>query len=80
MFKKLLISLAIYGVALFSPRFSLAQEQVCTSVYGGGVVCGAKHEVIETDLGDVNPLVLGAGLLLASLLTYKLSKKFSSQI
>lgn len=72
--------LALFFAALFVPKAVLAQEQICTQVYGGGVVCGAKHEVVDTDLGDINPQILGAGLLLASGLFYKLSRKFSSQI
>ncbi len=80
MLKKLIVALFVLG-ALIAPKSLFAQEaNVCVQIYGGGVVCGAKHEVVDTDLGDVNPVVLGAGLLLASLLTYKLSKKFSSQI
>lgn len=80
MLKKLVVALFVLG-ALIAPKSLFAQEaNVCVQIYGGGVVCGAKHEVVDTDLGDVNPVVLGAGLLLASLLTYKLSKKFSSQI
>jgi hypothetical protein len=32
------------------------------SQYGGGVgiVCGAKHEPVETGLADINPLVLAS--------------------
>ena len=43
----------------------MAEEvQTCTQVsqYGGGVgiVCGAKHEPVETGLADINPLVLAS--------------------
>ena len=77
---KSLVFASVLTLAFMAVKPVLAQEQICTQVYGGGVVCGAKHEVVDTDLGDINPQVLGAGFLLASLLTYKLSKKFSSQI
>ncbi len=64
--KKLFLSLVIL-VAIFSlPKAVLAQEN-CVTVYGGGVVCGAEtHEPVDTDLGDINPAVLGVGFLLAS--------------
>ena len=52
------------------------EVQVCTTYYGGGVVCGAKHEVLDTDLGDVNTFVVGGGLLISSFVLFKLSRKF----
>lgn len=44
--------------------------QTCVQVtqYGGGVgiVCGAKHEPINTGLADINPLVLSSIFLFLS--------------
>lgn len=37
-------------------------QEVCTSVYGGGVVCGA-HAPVETGLADINPAFWGFMLL-----------------
>jgi hypothetical protein len=64
--KKLFLSLAILIAMSSLPKAVLAQEN-CVTVYGGGVVCGAEtHEPVETDLGDINPAILGIGFLLAS--------------
>lgn len=48
---------------------TLAQEQTCTTVYGGGTVCGAKypsHQPVKTGWGDLNLPVLVLGFLLVS--------------
>ena len=64
--KKLFLSLVILVTIFTLPKAVLAQEN-CVTVYGGGVVCGAEtHEPVDTDLGDINPAVLGIGFLLAS--------------
>ncbi|MGB6838949.1 MAG: hypothetical protein WBD86_01260 [Microgenomates group bacterium] len=64
--KRLIITLSILATAIFLPQAVIAQEN-CVTVYGGGVVCGIEtHEPIDTDLGDINPAVLGAGFILAS--------------
>ena len=76
--KKLFLSLAILVLTLFSPRATFAQEN-CVTVYGGGVVCGATHEPVETDLGDINPAILGARLLMASGVFLYLSKRVISK-
>lgn len=76
--KKLILA-SILAVSLILPGTALAQEEVCVQVYGGGVVCGAKHEVLGADLGDINPVVLGAAFLLTSFGLYRLSKKLSCQ-
>lgn len=86
--KRLVLGLAIVLSALSLPGSAYAQTTnvepgVCVSVYGGGVVCGAKHEIVDTDLGDVNPVVLGASFITASAALFLLSKKMrkvSSQI
>ncbi len=70
-----ILTLAILAAVFLTPQAVFAQEN-CVTVYGGGVVCGAEiHEPIDTDLGDVNPTVLGGGLLLTSGILLYLSKK-----
>ena len=76
----LVFALAVFTLsALLVPASILAQTNlepgVCVSVYGGGVVCGAKHEVVPTALGDINPAVLGMIFLGASASLFVLSKK-----
>ena len=80
MLRKALISLIVAGATLIGPGVVLAQEnqENCVTVYGGGVVCGVQapeHEPVDTDLADMNPLVLAGGLLLASGSLLYLSKK-----
>ncbi len=65
MFNKFLIGLMVARVS--------AQE-VCTTVYGGGVVCGA-HTPIETGLADINPAFWGFILLAASGAVLYLAKR-----
>lgn len=60
----ILIAIVI-SLFAFKPSVSMAQEvETCVQVtqYGGGVgiVCGAKHEPVETGLADINPLVLAS--------------------
>jgi len=74
MVKSFVVSAIVLVSGLIVPTSALAQTTtlepgVCTSVYGGGVICGAKHEVVETGLGEnlalVGALALGAsGVLL----------------
>jgi LPXTG-motif cell wall-anchored protein len=54
----------------------LAQETqiICPQPYGGGVVCGV-HTPVNTGIGD-NLAIIGAGLLIASVIFLVLSKKF----
>lgn len=59
---------------------SMAEDpEICTQVtqYGGGVgiVCGAKHEPVDTGLADINPLVLSLMSLTVSGLFYLYSTK-----
>ena len=71
--KKLILLLILASsFAITSPV--MAQEQVCTTVYGGGTVCGA-HTPVETDLGDINPVILGLVLLTISGVLYFYSTK-----
>lgn len=73
--KNLIVIVSLLA-ALVAPRAALAQEETCVGVYGGGVVCGVKtHEPVDTALGDINPGILGAGLLVASYILFKLSKE-----
>ncbi|PIP57468.1 hypothetical protein COX03_02955 [Candidatus Woesebacteria bacterium CG22_combo_CG10-13_8_21_14_all_39_10] len=72
--KLILILILASSFALTSPV--IAQEQVCTTVYGGGTVCGA-HTPVETDLGDINPVILGSILLTISGVLYFYSNKKS---
>lgn len=76
--KKLILALILASNLVFA-RPVIAQEQVCTTVYGGGIVCGA-HVPIETDLGDINPVVLGVILLTISSVLYLYSTKKSLKI
>ena len=54
----------------------LAQEVqiICPQPYGGGVVCGV-HTPVNTGIGD-NLALIGAILLVSSLIFLVLSKKF----
>lgn len=74
--KKLALIIALSILFLFSASKVQAEDEVCTQVYGGGVVCGAKHEVVDTGIEDVlNPTVLGFASLGASGALLILSKK-----
>jgi hypothetical protein len=76
--KKLIVSLAIVFIALTRADVALAQE-VCTTTYGGGVVCGAKapeHKPVETGIEDY-PLYFALGLLGSGFILYRLSKKIA---
>lgn len=68
--------LVLTAVLLINPRILLAQEQICTQVYGGGVVCGAKteHKPVDTGIGE-NLVAFGAGLILVSGVLFYFSKK-----
>lgn len=58
---------------LATPAFAFAEDQVCTQVYGGGVVCGV-HTVVETGLGE-NLAIAGFILIASSLLLHFFAKK-----
>lgn len=73
---KKLILLAATLVFLSMPKLALAEDQVCTQVYGGGVVCGA-HTVVETGLGE-NLAVAGGVLVLASIILNRFGKKLQA--
>jgi len=77
----LILSLVLAVLVLAKP-VRAADEQVCTQVYGGGVVCGAKHEVVNTSF-NIHPAILGGAFLgvsrVFSFLSRKLKKDTSSQ-
>ena len=74
MLKKLIVQIVVL-ISFVAIKPVLAEnEQICTQVYGGGVVCGASHEVVDTAI-SVNPVVLGVGLLGLSRVFSYLSKK-----
>ena len=52
-----------------------ADELICSQAYGQPVVCGLRHETVNTALGDINPGVLGAALLSSSFLLNRWVKK-----
>lgn len=57
---------------------ALAQAQTCTTVYGGGTVCGASypsHQPVNAGWGGVSLPVIILGLFLVSSGLYLLSKK-----
>ena len=74
MLKKILVTVAVLvSFIAIKPAFA-EDEQICTQVYGGGVVCGASHEVVDTAI-SIHPAVLGAGLLGLSRVFSYFSKK-----
>lgn len=76
MLKRVILALIVMSAVIF-PQVSFAQEQTCTQVYGGGVVCGAQapeHKPIETGLAE-NLGLIGAGFLLTSGVLLYLSRK-----
>lgn len=77
--KRLIVTLIVLAVLLVNANKVLAQEQVCTTVYGGGVVCGAKapeHKPVETGIEDY-PLFLVFALLTSGFVFYRLSKRIA---
>lgn len=58
---------------LVSPKQALAQTQVCTQAYGGGVICGV-HTPVETGLAE-NLGKVGIGAILTSGVFFYISKK-----
>lgn len=79
MFKKVLITLAVLG-GLFMASPVMAEEvDNCVQVtqYGGavGIVCGIKHEPVETGLADINPFVLASTFMAVSAYAYNKAKK-----
>lgn len=55
------------------------EAQTCVQVtqYGGGVgiVCGAKHEPVETGLADINPFYLAAFFFILAFVVLRQYKK-----
>lgn len=73
--KKLILLLFLASSFVFITPV-IAQEQVCTTTYGGGTVCGV-HTPVNTDWGDINPAIIGLVLLTFSGLIYVYSTKKS---
>lgn len=70
---KIALLMSIVIGTLVAPKAVLADEQVCTQVYGGGVVCGAKapeHKPVETGLAENLALMGGAFILASGALLY----------
>lgn len=77
MLKKLIAVALVLMTVVTRPNPVLAQEN-CVQVYGGGVVCGVQapeHKPVEADLGDINPVILGSGLLSASAILFYIFKR-----
>lgn len=77
--KRLIVITGFLAVVLGRVNTAFAQETVCTTVYGGGVVCGVQapeHKPVETGIEDY-PLLFASGLLGAGFVLYRLSKKFA---
>ncbi len=81
MFKSLVVG-SVLLVSLALAPVARADDQVCTSVYGGGVICGAKteHEPVATDLADIDPRLFGSGLLGLSLVLRGAAKKMKAKL
>jgi hypothetical protein len=78
--RKIALGLALILAAVaFRPQVSLAEE--CVTVYGGGVICGAstEHVPVDTAIADINPAVLGTGLLLISRGLRVISRKLKEE-
>jgi len=77
MVKKLILVLT-FSITVFLSAQKVHAQENCVQVYGGGVVCGVEapeHEPIDADLGDINPVVLGSGLLSASAILFYIFKR-----
>lgn len=84
MLKKTLIVLTITAAVVLTPKAAYATQN-CVTVYGGGVVCGAEteeivHKPVETDLGDVNPLILAGAAFVAAGSLFIISKRISTRL
>lgn len=83
--KRLIVLLALAAAVLVVRPASVKAQTttlepgVCTTVYGGGVVCGAKHEVVETGLGE-NLAMVGALSILASGVLVYLNRKSNKSV
>jgi len=79
MIKKFTLALGLSFALLFIPRKTFAQEiQVCTQVYGGGVVCGVQapeHVPVDTAVGGFEPALVGGLSILTSGGLFYISRK-----
>lgn len=76
MLTKVLTSLVLVAAALTVASSVYAEDQVCVTVYGGGVVCGAQapHQPVNAGLGE-NIALIGSGLVALSGALLFISKK-----
>lgn len=77
--KRLIVIAGFLAVFLGRVNTAFAQETVCTTVYGGGVVCGVQapeHKVVNTGIEDY-PLLIASALVGSAFILYRLSKKFA---
>ena len=64
--KKLLVTIfAVLAVFTATSSVSAEEEILCPQAYGEAVVCGVKHEAVDTGIGE-NLALLGSGLLTTS--------------
>lgn len=79
--KKLIVVFALLTLCFLSGGKGVYAEdtQICTSVYGGGVVCGAstEHKPVDTAL-PIHPAVYGVGLIALSRVFAAVSKKIKN--
>jgi len=71
-----LITFLVLTFLWVKPVLAENEEQICTSIYGGGVVCGVKteHKPVETGIAD-NPAFWAFSLLISSIVLGRISKR-----
>lgn len=82
MLKKLIIAVSLLTAVALTPAEVYAVEN-CVTVYGGGVVCSAEtenivHKPVDTDLGDIHPVVIAFGFMGTSIALFYISKKIAN--
>lgn len=79
--KKVFLAL-ILALAILNWPVDTYAEETCTTVYGGGTVCGSstEHKPVDTALGDINPALAGGIFLIISGGLNKLSKKLKNSV
>lgn len=77
MFKKLILGFILATILMFVPGIIYAEEGVCISQYGGGVVCGIStpHEPVSAGIAGINILVIGVLFVVASFAISLIFKK-----
>ena len=77
--KFVVLSVLALGLFILPSPVRADEEIICPQPYGGGVVCGIKHEPVETGLGE-NLVLVGALALSASGLLLYFAKRNSNSI